>query len=720
MQTLKQALGSIQRHPLLWGCLLLVAVTLLNNWPVSCFDFAWDDFAYIIRNYPIQDPVSLKTLKWCLTEFTEANWHPLTWFALNIQFNWFKFDPRGYHVVNLFLHVANALLLFTAFFRMTGFAGKSFVVAALFAVHPLHVESVAWISEIKDVLSTFFLMLTLHCYISYARKPSTTRYAFVFLALALGLTSKPMLVTTPFALLLLDAWPLGRWIKGPKPARQEYPCLRYGLWRLLLEKLPLLTLAAATSILTFLAQREGGAVAGLDALSLATRLANSANSYILYLWRMLWPWPLSFFYPFTQISPTRIVFCATVLFTISLAVFFTRRSRPYIAFGWLWFLGTLVPVIGLVQVGSQSLADRYTYIPSIGLLLAAVWLASDALDRLRLNLLLAPVLAGAIIFAYMLVSFEYLGHWANEPELYEYALSVNDKNIVAHNNYANILSVRGEKKEAEEHYKSVLKYAPNSIFALNNLARLQIAKGNIDEAERMIQTAINYNSKSPISILNMASLRVQNNDFDTAEQLLRYAYTLNTKDTSTINALAELLMQRHKDEEALALYREGLAKAYDKDPVKAFIYNNIGVFWFTRRDYPKATEAFENALALQPKFLLASHNLARAHLARHDTLSAEKLLRKTLALVPKNAMAWSMLGDISLGRQQFGRAYIQFRRALAIDDATPDAHEGMAVILRAFGQADLADIYAAKAGDLRILLRPSPLADKAKAALGKP
>jgi protein O-mannosyl-transferase len=720
MQIIKLIANSLQKRPLLWGGLLLITLTTLNNWPVSFFDFAWDDIVYVIRNYPIQDPVSFKTLKWCLTEFSEANWHPLTWFALNIQFNYFGLDPRGYHIVNLFLHIANVVLLYCALWRMTGSTGKSLVVSALFAVHPLHVESIAWISEIKDMLSTFFLMITLHAYISYARRSNILHYSFIFCSLALGLMSKPMLVTTPFALLLLDMWPMGRWVNGPKPAHPQYACPRHGLWQLLLEKLPLLVLVAGTSILTYLAQLDGKAVASLDVMPLSIRLANMANSYAMYLWRMLWPWPLSFFYPFTQISPIRIFSCTMALIGISLIVFYLRRSKPYAAVGWLWFLGTLVPVIGLIQVGSQALADRYTYIPSIGLFLAVVWLSSDVLDRLRLNRLLAPVLAGAIVFAYMLVSFEYLGHWANETELYEYALSVDNQNVVAHNNYANILSARGETEKAEEHYKSVLKYTPNSMCAVNNLARLLNAKGKTEEAQRIIQAAITINPYYPISFLNMANFRAQSNDLDAAEQLLRHAHALDAKDISTINILAELLTQRQKDDEALALYSEGLAKAFDKDPIKAFIYNNIGVFWFKRHDYPKAAEAFESALTLQPKFPLASHNLTRVYLAQQDFTSAEKQLRKILALIPKDAIAWSMLGDIFLDRHQFGRAYVQFRRAMAIGNAPPDTHEGMAVILRAFGQPDLADIHAAKAGDLRVLLRPSPAIAKADATSGKP
>jgi len=708
MQIIKYGLASLRRHPLIWGCLLLAGLTLLNNWPVSYFDFAWDDYGYIVRNYAIQEPVSLRTLKWCATQFAEANWHPLTWLALNIQYNCFGLDPRGYHIVNLALHTANVLLLFTVLCRLTGAVGKSLVVAALFSVHPLHVESVAWISEIKDVLSTFFLMLVLHAHVGYARRPGLGRYATVFAALTLGLASKPMLVTAPFVLLLLDVWPLGRYSEGPPSARPDRPSPRFGAGRLLLEKLPLLVLVVATCVLTVLAQRKGGAVAPLDAFPMLLRLTNVANSYLLYLWRLLWPWPLSFFYGYANISLARALACLAALAAVSYAAYAARRRAPYLAFGWLWYLGTLVPVIGLVQVGSQAMADRYTYIPSIGILVAAVWLLADLCKRLGLDRLFAPVLALGVVAAYMLVSFAYVNKWANETTLYEYALSVNENNTVALNNYAGLLKARGEKKKMTEYFNKLLTLSPNSPIALNNLALLQEEDGNRATARNELLLALKHNQNYIATYINLASICVQDNDMEMAEQLLHQARTLEPDNSIVSNSLGELLMERHKEDQALEVLRAGLEQTYDKDPIKAFLLNNLGVLWLSRQDYPHAVEALERALVLQPQFALASRNLARVQLARQDTTAALAQLRKTLTLAPTDGVTLCLLGQLYLDQKQYGRAYIQFRRALAVSPTLADAHEGLAAALTALGQPDAAMLHNAKALDLRSLLRTRP------------
>lgn len=705
MQTTKYGLAALRNHPLLWGCLLLAGVTLLNNWPVAFFDFAWDDYGYVVRNYPIQDPISLKSIAWCLTAFAEANWHPITWLLLHIEFQFFGLMPFGYHIVNLALHLGNVLLLFWLLYRMTGATGKSLAVAALFAVHPLHVESVAWISEIKDVLSTLLLMLTLHAYVSYAKRPCFGRYMLVALALALGLAAKPMLVTAPFVLLLLDAWPLGRWTRGPLAARLDLSCPRYGTGRLIWEKVPLFALVVATCILTFLAQREGGAVAGLGGLPITFRLANAANSYVLYFWRLLWPWPLSFFYPLANISLTRAIACGVGLIAASLGAYITRRRLPYLLVGWLWFLGTLVPVIGLVQVGSQAFADRYTYIPSIGLFVAGIWLADALRRRLGLSLLLPAVLTSALVFTAMLVSFAYLRHWANEAELYSYALDTNDNNAVGHNNYGNILVAKGKIMLAEHHYKKALRYSPNSPLALNNLAVLKRNVGRQVEAIYYLTKAIALNPHFAGSYLHLANIRIQAGDDAAAEQLLRACLKENPKNLDALNTLGEVLASTHREADALALFRQGLAKAYDKDPVKAFFLNNIGAMEMRFHHEAEAKAAFRAAMELQPKFLLALLNLARVQLKTFEYPAAKATLEKALSLNPRNSVALILYGNLALAQKHYARAYIRFRRALSVKPRAVDAHEGLATVLRAMGLNDAADIQAAAATELR--LRPA-------------
>jgi tetratricopeptide (TPR) repeat protein len=698
-------LDQIRKHPLSWGCFFLVCLTVLNNWPVSYFGFAWDDFGYIVRNYPIQDPVSRKTLWWCLTQFAESNWHPLTWFALNIQFNFFGLDPRGYHLVNLALHVANVALLYCALGRTTGAVGKSLIVAALFAVHPLHVESVAWITEIKDVLSTFFLMLVLHAHISYSRKPTLGRYALTFCALALGLMAKPMLVTAPFALLLLDYWPLGRWNKGPANARTEIPCPRYGVTQLLLEKLPLLVLVAATCVLTFLAQRDGGAVAGLELYPLSTRIANVVNSYVSYLWRMIWPWPLSFYYPYAAIGIFRAFTCSLVLLAISLAAFFTRQNKSYFLFGWLWYLVTLIPVIGFVQVGSQAMADRYTYIPSIGILVISVWISTEILTRLHLNRLFAPIFSLAIIFGHMLVSFEYLGKWTNETDLYLYALGIDDSNIVAHNNYGNVLVTQHRNAEAIKHFKKALQYAPHSDYFLNNLAINLFLTGNKIDALKFIDEAIQHNPRYYGSYVNKAIILASEKDYESSEKLLKFCFNLRQKEYKSVALLASILVEQMRYDEAIILLNNTIPLIYDKDPLKINLLNLIGEIRYKKNELDRAIIAFSDALKLNENDIASLRNMALAAKMKKKYNTALEMIQKAISIAPLNGELKSILADIYYENQQFSKAYLNYRRALALDYNQQNSHEGLAKTLRHYGYINAADIHAVAAEDIRRLRR---------------
>jgi len=699
---MKYGLATIRNHPLTWGCLLLATVTLLNNWPVAFFDFAWDDYGYIVRNFPIQDPISLKSISWCLTAFAEANWHPATWLLLHVEFQFFGLKPFGYHIVNLVLHLANVLLLFGVLRRLTGATGKSLAVAALFAVHPLHVESVAWISEIKDVLSTFFLLLTLHAYAGYAKRPGPGRYLLVLLGLALGLASKPMLVTAPFVLLLLDAWPLGRWTRGPLPARPGMTYPRYGTGRLLWEKVPLLLLVAATCVLTFLAQRDGGAVAGLGGLPISFRLANAAHSYVLYVWRLLWPWPLSFFYPLGKLSLVRAILCGIGLIAASAAMYLLRRQLPYLLVGWLWFLGTLVPVIGLIQVGSQAFADRYTYIPSIGLFVAGIWLADELRKRLGVSLLLPAVLTSAVIFSYMLVSFAYLGQWANEEELYRAALTLNDNNVIAHSNYGLLLLKMKKFDEAELHYKKAIAYSRNSAISLNNMAQLKFAQGRKNEAIYYSKKSIDLHPTDANSYRVLAKIKISQDKYTEAKCLLEKSLTLAPEDINALNTLGEVLIYINREEDALKIFKRGTAIAFTNDPVKSFMLNNIGVIQLRKGNRSEAESNFREATRLQPGLLVARLNLIRVLLASHDLDSAQTQIAATLALTPDNPVVLSLSGDIALARKQYAKAYVRYRRAICLNPDLADAHAGLAKVLRIIGKADAADIQDAAATELRL------------------
>ena len=714
MQIENNPLFRVGKNPLVWGCLLLTAVTVLNNWPMAAFGFAWDDHGYIVRNYPIQDPVSLKSILWCLTAFAEANWHPLTWLALHIQFQFFGLNPGGYHVVNLLLHLANTLLLYALLFRTTRAVGKSLAVAALFSVHPLHIESVAWISEIKDVLSAFFFLLTLHAYTNYARHPGLGRYALVALLLACGLVSKPMLVTAPFLLALLDYWPLGRWLAGPAAAHKTPTIPRFSARRLILEKLPLLAMSAAVCVLTFLAQHKGGAVADLSTLPILMRLGNVVNSYAVYLWRMAWPWPLSFYYPLAAIPIWRILLCLIGLAGISTLVYRTRHAKPYLTTGWLWYLGTLVPVIGLVQVGSQAIADRYTYIPSIGVFIIIAWLLDDLRKRLRLSLLIPATLTVAIVFAMMCVSLEYLLKWINEDELYSYGLSVNQDNAVALNNYGIILSQKKESEKASEQFNKNLSNDPTSIMARINLAGISLARRNASGALDLLLPALQINSQHGLVYMLLGQVFNQVNDSEIAEKLLRQGLALPQNKLQTAVILADSLIRQSRYEEALAVVNDLASQAYDKDPQKAMLLWCAGRAYGLAGDAGKARSAFKEALRLQPIFPNARRELAALSLAENNAAAAVEQLQESLRQYPWDPITWARLGQVYAQQGRYSRAYTHLRRALDSrgadleDYIAVDVHLELAALLLRFGHPDAAALHAARAQDLRFIMQPHP------------
>ncbi len=713
MQIEKNPLWRVGKHPLFWGCLLLTAVTVLNNWPMAAFGFAWDDHGYVVRNYPIQDSVSLKSLLWCLTAFAEANWHPMTWLALHLQFQLFGLNPGGYHVTNLLLHIANTLLLYTLLYRTTRAAGKSLFVAALFAVHPLHIESVAWISEIKDVLSTFFFLLMLHAYVGYARRPDLRRYGLVGVLLALGLASKPMLVTAPFVMLLLDYWPLGRWTSGPEAVLPDAAAPRYSARRLILEKLPFFAMVGVVCVLTFLAQRDGGAVIGLSGVPLFMRLNNVINSYVMYAWRTLWPWPLSFFYPYDQVPTWRLIICMVTLIVLSFFVWIFRRTKPYLLFSWLFYLGTLVPVIGIVQVGAQSMADRYMYIPSIGLLILITWALDDIRNKIGSGILLATTLSIAMIFISMCISLEYLLNWTSEEDLYTHGIEIDNTNYVAHNNFAVILALKKDTKKAKEHFKKNVELAPNVPGGRSSLAGLALGEGDPTQALEYMLPALTLSPSNSQTFMTLGFIFDQIRDDATAEQLFKLALQRKPSRPQVASALAALLVRQRRYDEALDFINEQASQLHDREPVKAILMWCAGLAYLHKGLTQQSQESFREALRLQPDLPNAYHGLARLAFSQQNPQAAIVELKTALRTVPNDPTARALLGKAYAQQGHNGKAYVQLRRALDSrkgrmeENDAADANLGLSRLSRFFGQEEQAALYAARAHDYRTILRPN-------------
>ena len=423
----------------------LSLLIFLAYWPVLSCDFInYDDPFYVTSNSHVKAGLSLDSIRWAFTTFFFYNWHPLTWISHMLDVQLFGLNPLGHHLTSLLLHIANSLLLFILFRKMTGSTWKSASVAFLFALHPLHVQSVAWVTERKDVLSTFFWLLVMLAYTAYANKPKLATYLLCILLFICGLMAKPMLVTLPFVLLLMDFWPLGRLRRNISISADTANVVRQcSFSHLLLEKLPFAVLAVASSVVTFLAQKQGGAVHE-DRL-LSVDVGNALVSYLQYALKMLWPSRLAVYYPYNPaaISAWQVaVALISLLVATALAIRFRRRF-PYIAVGWLWYLGTFVPVIGFLRIGEQAMADRYTYIPLIGLFIIAVWGIADLTQQLRIPKAIIVTVIGTILVACSLLTNLQTRLWRDSVTLFSHAVAVTENNWIAHKNLAAALAKQG-------------------------------------------------------------------------------------------------------------------------------------------------------------------------------------------------------------------------------------------------------------------------------------
>ena len=492
----------------------LILLTTGAYWQVRNHDFViYDDPEYVTSNKRVLNGLAPDGILESFTTAVCANWHPVTMISLMLDGELYGKNAQGYHITNLLLHVASTLLLFGVLLRLTRALWCSGFVAALFAIHPLHVESVAWIAERKDVLSTFFGMLTLWFYVSYARKPSVKTYVPVLLFLGIGLMAKSMLVTLPCVLLLLDYWPLHRmnFKKSDSPSihtGNQTNNGRTGFWYLVYEKLPLLIPVAVTCVLTVIAQHKGETIKSLQNFDIPLRIANALVSYVSYISKMFWPSNLAVIYPHPTSLPWWYWTGALILLVgISALVFWPFRYRRYLLVGWLWFLGTLVPVIGLIQVGDQALADRYTYIPLIGLFIMIGWGIADLTKSIPYQKPVLTILGVLVLSALSVCTWQQVGHWRNSISLFDHTLAVTENNYIAHNNLAAALKIEAKKldeegssleakrkiDEAIQHWKRAIQIYPSYSYALENLSITLLFQNQPDEAISYARRYLDHN-----------------------------------------------------------------------------------------------------------------------------------------------------------------------------------------------------------------------------------
>ena len=535
---------------------MVVTLALYN--PVNRHPFVnYDDDRYVTENLHIQNGLGWDTIVWAFTSTEQANWHPLTWLSHALDYSLFHQNPTGHHFTSVLIHAANAVLLFLLLAYATRRIGPSLFVALLFAVHPINVESVAWVAERKNVLSTFFFLAALGVYGWYAQKPCWQRYLAVGGLFTLGLMSKPMVITLPFVLLLLDYWPLGR-IRG----NSDSALRSVKLSRLVAEKLPLLALSAASALITMQAQQAGGAMRSTAQFSLGVRLENAVVAYAMYLWKMIWPSHLAPIYPHPgdSLAAWQIGLSLLVLVGVS-GIVFVYRSKRYLLTGWLWFLGTLVPVIGLVQVGDQAMADRYAYIPLIGIFVMIVWVLADLADSRNLGIAVRIVPATLVLLGLSVATNRQLSFWASNYDLWTHALAVTDKNFIAQDNLGGALLLLNKPDEAYLHFQAAAEINPRDPMSHSNLGAYLQENGHVDEAIEQYKRVISLTSDPGLLAAAYANLgtayRNRNADAQ-AQESYEQALRLDAGQANAYQGLGQLLEKQNKLDEAIRNYSRSL------------------------------------------------------------------------------------------------------------------------------------------------------------------
>jgi tetratricopeptide (TPR) repeat protein len=663
---------------------LLGLVTLAVFWNVTQCDFVnYDDPEYVTSNPHVLPGLVWTNMIWALQSGYASNWHPLTWWSHMADCELFGLQPAAHHLVSLGFHILNTLTLFLVLRKMTSQLWRSAAVAALFALHPLHVESVVWISERKDVLSTFFFLLTLASYFEYARRvPSriakldlspaasepggSERYkalvaearaelnshksrkirAWYYLAalvcFTLGLMSKPMLVTVPFLLLLLDYWPLRR------VELRAFLMKPVQSWVLVLEKLPFLILTLVSCVVTFLVQRKGGAVS--TSFSLGERLGNALTAYVRYVVKMFWPSDLSVFYPHEQHwKISQVSEAALILIVVTAFALYLARRAPYVVAGWFWFIGTLVPVIGLVQVGSQSMADRYSYIPMIGLFMAGVWGAYDLLSMAAYRGPLLSSVAVIILLSCGLITFRQVNYWRSSKTLFRHALEVTHRNYVAYNSLGLYQAKQGRSADAIDNYRKALEINPLYVNAYNNLGQALVDQRRPQEAIPLYQKAL---AIAPGNLQSHNNLGVA---------------------LANIGRISEAIQEYNFVLERKADYAEA--------------HNNLGLALLRSGQREQGVEHIRFAVRLDPRYGAAHSNLGNwfASQRRFDLATVE--YQEALRLDPSNARTHNNLANVLAETGVLGEAIDQYRKAIELDADDPEIHYNLGLAYMRVGRS---------------------------------
>jgi len=661
--------------PSRWIALGIALATAATYAPVVQYGFVnFDDPDYVSANWLVQRGLTREGFVWAFGGFHAANWHPLTWLSHMLDCQLFGMNPGAHHATSVVLHALAAALLFAALRRMTGAPWRSAAVAVLFALHPLRVESVAWVAERKDVLCAFFWATTLLAYTHYVERPGWRRYLLVLLGLAAALLAKPMAVSLPLALLLLDVWPLGRWrALGP---------------RILVEKLPLFALAAGAAVVTFFAQRAGGTIVSLATQPLGARLANALLSYAAYLELTAWPHALAIFYPPRETFPAwRLALAAATLVSISAVVAWRARREPWLLVGWVWYVVLLLPVIGIVRAGDQAMADRFTYLPHVGLFVALVWglaewTAGWTIRRAVLSSATALVLAACVAGTEL-----QLRHWRDSLSLFGHALAVTERNPVAHTNYGFALLQAGRPEEALEHFREAVALRPEYAKAHLNLGLGLATLGRPEAARAEYEQAIRLDPRNAATHYNLGIDLAQAGRVEDAIAEYEAALRLDPRFAEAHNNLGLALAREGRATEALAHYERALALA----PPLTAAHNNVAVVLERLGRPDDAMAHYREAVRLAPDDARGRFNLGAALAARGQLDEAATAYRDALRREPALAEAHLALGDLLSMQRSRAAALAEYRTALAARPDWPAAQARVASVLATAPDGDAAE-----------------------------
>jgi protein O-mannosyl-transferase len=679
---------------------MLALVTTVTYWPATHCNFVnCDDDLHVTANAHVQKGLSWETVEWAFLNPVNTNWHPLTVLSHMLDCQLFGLKPWGHHLSSVLLHALNTILVFLLLRRLTGSLWRSALVAAVFGLHPLHVESVAWVSERKDVLSTCFGMLSLIFYARYAqarpslesRDPRALKVPFLVLGpwsinyglalwfFVLGLMSKGMLVTWPFVMLLLDYWPLRRF---------RFATLNSQLstaWRLLAEKAPFFAVAVVASVVTYLVQQHEGALPTFQHLSLGARIGNALISYCRYLGKLFWPTDLAVFYPHPGYWPLEEVLLAGALLVgITALLVVERRRYPFLLMGWLWYCGTLVPVIQLVQTGSHAMADRYTYIPSLGVLMMVIWGACELVRRWRYQVIALSVAGLAVLALCTVLTRRQIGYWQDSETLFRHALAVTENNHFAHNNLGTALIEKGQPDEALKHYQEAVRLQPDAAMAHYNLGTTLIKAGQTDEAIRQFREAIHLKPDDAKTRNNLGMAFVTRGQLDEAIRQFQEVLRLNPNHVDAHYNLGTALGMKGQIEEAILQFQQALRLK----PDYAEAHNNLGNTLRGKGQINEAISQFQEAIRLKPDDPEFHGNLGAAFVQMGQIDEAINQLKEALRLKPNDAKAHNNLGTALAGQGRLDEAILQFQEALRLKPADAEARSNLGTAFAQKGQFD--------------------------------